>query len=331
MVESSGEISRDRIKVRNHGNFMNLNHGAVHEQEVTGKLVASRKSENVGILKLEAESGHIIFICLQQQQYLTRRKSLRSCRQIYGRSPTDLTWIDLDENNAIWSIFMNVTLQAAVHLGRDYCANLRTVKNQSSKVCGAIFPYDWKVDHGSDRNRWSWPRLITMNLRGDRLLYVKKRLRLRMSSPTRCSVWEVSVTNQSKLGRTTLNGIWKIGISKIWIELMESQSSCQCTTTLFVENEGNTETCTMNSVTVCELCSQILARTLVTSLGPGSEKKWYTELFSDKSDGDWDKTAELMMLNFAESGQPIFRATSALEGGALRSRGKEKEVYSLQR
>ena len=50
---------------------------------------------------------------------------------------------------------------------------------------------------------------------------------------------------------------------------------------------------------------------------------------SDKPDGDWDKTAELMMLTFAESGHPVFRATSTLEGGQLKSKGKE--VYSLQR
>ena len=40
---------------------------------------------------------------------------------------------DFDVNTAIWGIFMSVTLQAAVHLGRDYSLNLRSVKNQSSK------------------------------------------------------------------------------------------------------------------------------------------------------------------------------------------------------
>ena len=43
-------------------------------------------------------------------------------------------------------------------------------------------------------------------------------------------------------------------------------------------------------------------------MGPGSEKKWY-RTYSGKPDGDWDKTAEQMMLNFAESGHSIFRAT----------------------
>ena len=40
-----------------------------------------------------------------------------------------------------------------------------------------------------------------------------------------------------------------------------------------------------------------------------------------------DKTAELMMHNFTESGHPIFRATSALEWGE--SRSKEKGLKSM--
>ena len=38
-----------------------------------------------------------------------------------------------------------------------------------------------------------------------------------------------------------------------------------------------------------------------------------TEPHVNKPDGEWDKTAEGMMLNFAESGHPVFRASSALE------------------
>ena len=41
-------------------------------------------------------------------------------------------------------------------------------------------------------------------------------------------------------------------------------------------------------------------------------KRWYGTHVS-KPDGQRDKTAEDMMLNFAESGHPIFRATSASE------------------
>ena len=36
---------------------------------------------------------------------------------------------DLNVNLAIWGMFMNTTLQAAVHLGNDHDANMRLVKN----------------------------------------------------------------------------------------------------------------------------------------------------------------------------------------------------------
>ena len=85
----------------------------------------------------------------------------------------------------------------------------------------------------------------------------------------------------------------------------------------------NTEKCIMNSDTVANYARRFLLGRW-SFLGPGSEKKWYGT-YSDKPDGDWDKTAGLMMLNFAESVHPIFRATCALERGGLRSKGKGKK------
>ena len=59
-------------------------------------------------------------------------------RKMYDRKPTD-DLQDLDVHTAIWCIFMSVTLEAAVHLGRDYSLNLRCVKNQSSKAVELLF------------------------------------------------------------------------------------------------------------------------------------------------------------------------------------------------
>ena len=56
-------------------------------------------------------------------------------------------------------------------------------------------------------------------------------------------------------------------------------------------------------------------------LGPGSEKKWHGTHVNQR-DGEWEDTAEGMMLNFAESGHPVFRAASVLERGGLKSKGK---------
>ena len=48
-----------------------------------------------------------------------------------------------------------------------------------------------------------------------------------------------------------------------------------------------------------------------TFIGPGSEKKWYS-MSEDSPQGEWDHTSERMLVELAESGRPIFRATSPL-------------------
>ena len=58
-------------------------------------------------------------------------------------------------------------------------------------------------------------------------------------------------------------------------------------------------------------------------IGPGSEKKWYS--FKEYSpQGIWVKIAERMLLEFAESGCPIFRASTPLSRGQLKSKGRGK-------
>ena len=55
----------------------------------------------------------------------------------------------------------------------------------------------------------------------------------------------------------------------------------------------------------------------------GSEKKWYST-YIDRPQGEWDRVAELMMIKFRESGHPVFRATSPLSRGTLKSKGGGK-------
>ena len=57
-------------------------------------------------------------------------------------------------------------------------------------------------------------------------------------------------------------------------------------------------------------------------IGPGSEKKWYSSKNSPQ--GAWDNIAEQMLLEFAESGHPTFRATTPLLRGQLKSKGHGK-------
>ena len=68
-------------------------------------------------------------------------------RKIYGRQPGD-PMKDLNVNLAIWRMFMNTTLRAAVHLGKDYDMNLRFVKNYLWKTTGQLFRETEKLVSG---------------------------------------------------------------------------------------------------------------------------------------------------------------------------------------
>ena len=57
-------------------------------------------------------------------------------------------------------------------------------------------------------------------------------------------------------------------------------------------------------------------------IGPGSEKRWYSS--ENSPQGAWDHVAEEMLLLFAESGHPIFRSTTPLSRGQLKSKRKGK-------
>ena len=75
-------------------------------------------------------------------------------REINGRKTGD-PMKDLDVNLAIWEFYLNTTLKAVVHLGKDSGANLRYVKNHLWNAAGQLFKETAEVVSGqSDRNRW---------------------------------------------------------------------------------------------------------------------------------------------------------------------------------
>ena len=66
-------------------------------------------------------------------------------------------------------------------------------------------------------------------------------------------------------------------------------------------------------------------------LGLGCEKKWYGT-HVQKPNGEWIRVAEIMTVNFAESGHPIFQATSLLEKRELKSKGGgQKTIHNNER
>ena len=88
------------------------------------------------------------------------------------------------------------------------------------------------------------------------------------------------------------------------------------------DKKDNEEECVANAKVV-----SILAKKFGIGqgsfIGPGSEKKWYC-MEEDSPQGIWDHIAEKMLLEFAESGCPIFRATTPLSNCKLKSKGQGK-------
>ena len=87
-------------------------------------------------------------------------------------------------------------------------------------------------------------------------------------------------------------------------------------------SEDNEQECELNSNFV-SIFARIFSPGRWWFLVPGSEKKWYST-HDSKPRGKWDRVAELMMIKFGESGHPVFRATSPLSRGTLKSRGGGK-------
>ena len=113
----------------------------------------------------------------------------------------------------------------------------------------------------------------------------------------------------SRLGETPETFTGKILFMSMFIDI-----SC--------DRKGNKEECVANAKVVT-----ILARKFGIGqwsfIGPGSEKKWYS-MEENSPQGIWDQIADEMLLEFAESGHPIFRATTPLSRGKPKSKGHGK-------
>ena len=99
-------------------------------------------------------------------------------------------------------------------------------------------------------------------------------------------------------------------------------SSSRCSMTSFWRNTDNETECIANS-TLVSLFAKRFPAGHKSFLGPGSETKWYST-YKERPGGEWDKVAELTTIKFGESGHPVFRATSPLSRGTLKSKGGGK-------
>ena len=77
------------------------------------------------------------------------------------------------------------------------------------------------------------------------------------------------------------------------------------------DKKDNEEECLANAKVVSIFIFKKFGIGHWSFIGPGSEKKWYS-MEENSPQGIWDHIAEKMLVEFAESRCPIFRATTPL-------------------
>ena len=88
------------------------------------------------------------------------------------------------------------------------------------------------------------------------------------------------------------------------------------------DRKGNKEECLANA-RVVKLLAKRFGIGQWSFIGPGSEKKWYS-MEENSPQGIWGHIADEMLLEFTDSGHPIFRATTPLSRCNLKSKGHGK-------
>ena len=91
----------------------------------------------------------------------------------------------------------------------------------------------------------------------------------------------------------------------------------------FIRRSKDNETERIANSTLVSLFAERFPAGRWSFLGLGSETKWYST-DKERPGGKWDRVAELMMFKFGESEHPVFRATSPLSRGTLKSAGGGK-------
>ena len=260
-------------------------------------------------------------------------------------------------------MFMAATLNAATFMGKNFSTIQSVVKNYEDLTLKQIAQLVNNQDeiNGLDKIQWekySWTRL---SLIGDETVINLQRAKVYVFSDSvlclgkvlqhpECSeAWKNRVagvrSERSYRDYDAINGEstefeWNIfpGFTTLQLcdkisDLLSDLGQTPETFTggiLFMsmfndiscDRKGNKDECLANAEVV-----KVLARRFGVGqwsfIGPGSEKKWCS-MEENSPQGAWDHIAEEMLLEFAVSGHTVFRATTPLSTGQLKSKGRGK-------
>ena len=273
-----------------------------------------------------------------------------------------------EEHSLIWGMFTAATMNAATFMEKNFAGIQNSIMNSTDLILKQMFDITAKlVDEQDESNildhiQWgknSWKQL---SLIGDEAIINLQRTRVYVFSdsvlclervhqhPESNEAWKKRIegitTDQSYRDFDGINGEptefeWNIfpGFTTLQLcgkvndllsdlgEKHQKLSQMSMFNDISCDRKGNKEECLANA-RVVKVHAKKFGIGQRSFIGSGSEKKWYS-MEEDSPQGAWDHIADEMLLEFAESGHPIFRATTPLSRGKLKSKGHGKTVNTL--
>ena len=249
---------------------------------------------------------------------------------------------DGEKQSMIWGMFMSLTMESAVFMGKNYMNNCHSIANTKDLTLKQMFDISTRLVSeqgeisgletiGWENHSWKYLPLIgeerIINLQRTKV-YVFSDSALCLGkiheNPQSNDPWERRLgwfksspeyRNFDRIDGEPMDFEWNIfprfntlqlsdGVKSLLLKLGETPEnfeelySCQCSTTSHVDHE------TMKK-NACQMPISFL---------------YMYSISKDSPQGEWDNMAERMLLEFAESGCPIFRATTPLSRGRLKSK-----------
>ena len=248
-----------------------------------------------------------------------------------------------EEHSIIWRMFMAATMNAAAFMGKNFSTIQNFIMNSEDLTLKQMFDVtaqlvnDQEEIHGLDKIQWGKNSWRQLSLIGDETVINLQRTEVYVFSdsvlclgrilqhPDSNEAWKNRIAGvKAEKSYRDYDGIngeptefeWNIFPGFTTFDLGETPETftgrilfMSMFNDISCDRKGNKDECLKNAESV-----KVLARRFGIGqwsfIGPGSEKKWYSS--ENSPQGAWDNIAEQMLLEFAESGHPTFRATTPL-------------------
>ena len=257
------------------------------------------------------------------------------------RSSMNVTEND-EKHSVIWGMFMSVTLESALFMGKNYLDNCHSITNTKDLTLKQMFDISARLVSEQDEisgvetidwEDYSWKYL---SLIGDERVINLQRTKVYVFSdsvlclgkihenPQSNGAWEDRLgwfkTSQEYRNFDRIDGEpmefeWNIfrgfntlqlsqEVKRLLLRLNETPENFTgriILMSMFNDiswgSKDNEKECESNAQLV-SLFARRFGKGQWSFIGPGSEKKWYS-ISEDSPQGEWDKMAEKMMLEFA--------------------------------